>query len=81
MRCVLASGTLFIMEFDLDSGGLAQKVQELGYEINAGRSRVAFQAVERAVLFSRSLVLALKPTQPPVQWVPWQLLWVKSAGA
>ena len=70
-------------QIGLDSGGLAQKVQELGYEINAGRIRVAFQAVERALFFflSRSLVLALRPTQPPVQWVPRQLLWVKSAGA
>jgi hypothetical protein len=39
------------MEFDLESGGLAQKVQEIGYEINAGRIRVAFQAVERAFFF------------------------------
>lgn len=39
------------MEFDIDSGGLAQKVQELSYEINAGGIRVAFQAVERAFFF------------------------------
>lgn len=39
------------MEFDLDSGGLAQKVQELRYEINAARIRVAFQAVERFFFF------------------------------
>jgi hypothetical protein len=42
------------MEFDLDSGGLAQKVQEPDYEINAGRIRVAFQAVER-VVFSQDI--------------------------
>jgi hypothetical protein len=40
-----------IMEFDIDSGGLAQKVQELSYEINAGGIRVAFQAVERVFFF------------------------------
>jgi hypothetical protein len=40
-----------IMDFDLDSGGLAQTVQELGYEIKAGRIRLAFQAVERAFFF------------------------------
>jgi hypothetical protein len=40
-----------IVEFDLDSGGLAQKVKDLDCEINAGRIRVAFQAVERVVFF------------------------------
>jgi hypothetical protein len=40
-----------IMEFDLDSGGLTQKVQKLGYEINAGRILFAFQGVERAFFF------------------------------
>jgi hypothetical protein len=68
------------VEFDLDSSELAQKVQELGYEIKAGRIRVAFQAVKWALFSSRFFVLALRPTQAPVQWVPRQLLWVKSAG-
>jgi hypothetical protein len=40
-----------IMEFDLDSGRLAQKVQELDYEINAGRILLAFQGVQKRLLF------------------------------
>jgi len=46
------------MEFDIDSGGLAQKVQELSYKINAGRIRVAFQAVERDFFLKISLTVS-----------------------